>query len=186
MNGSIVFFDRSADVGARILDYLAGEPAGVNVNDYLQLVAEIYETFSQIHESISDVTIEVALAQELQTAQNSLARLRQMGLKDSLKAQQLCDQLEELGREIQATLLNLPHLDGESLAVLQELSIKLAEREMGAALLYDEALYDLHNLTYAETNLSFLKTEVDAISQQLVLQKARFDFLARKARHMLA
>jgi hypothetical protein len=185
MNGSISFFDRSADVGARILDYLAGEPAGVNVNDYLQLVAEIYETFSQIHESISDVTIEVALAQELQTAQDSLARLRQMGLKDSLKAQQLCDQLEELGHEIQATLLNLPHLDGESFSVLQELSIKLAEREMGAARLYDEALYDLHNLTYAETNLFFLKDKVDTISQQLVLQKARFDFLARKARHML-
>lgn len=185
MNGSIGFFDRSADVGARILDYLAGEPPGINVKDYLQLVAEIYETFSQIHEGISDVTIEVALAQELPAAKSSLARLRQMGLRDSMKAQQLCDQLEELGHEIQTTLLNLPHLDGETAAVLQELSIKLAEREMGAARLYDEALYDLHNLTYAETDLFLLKSNVNTISQQLVFQKARFDFLARKARHML-
>jgi hypothetical protein len=48
-------------------------------------------------------------------------------------------------------------------------------------MLYDLKLYDLRVLADGEASLVSLATKADEISNQLVLQKAQFDYLARKA-----
>ncbi len=179
---SITFFDRVTTIGSKILQVYGGLPASSETNKYLKLVEEVYKTLSQIHKNLIDVTINADLAQTMDEAKQILGRIQQMGLKDVLKAQNLCDKLGQLGHRSRELPQDKFGFTAEEKDTWDEFCCELEDREGGTARLYDLKLYDLRVLHDNETNLDTLKTKVNEISNALAIQKAQFDLLAMKAK----
>jgi prefoldin subunit 5 len=176
------FFDEAATVGAGILEILGGSTATPAIKRYLEIVGRIYQIMSQIHDSLAEVAIDVSLSTSMDEASQSLTRLTQMELKKALKAQDLCDELEQLGRELRPLLQKTDKLSEREKSTWNVLCRDLEGREEEVANLYDENLYDLRMLPSTESSLESLKVKVENIATQLTTQKARFDLLAKKAR----
>jgi hypothetical protein len=169
MPGSIRFFDEVANEGRNILRVLGGQPLA---ESYLGLVAETYETLAQIHDNVVEVAFRVDQATSIDDAKATLRALGSSEIERELRAQHLCDKLQMLGA----------HLRDQGL--LQELSLSLEGRERATAEMYAENLIELSSLPYTVSGLDSLIEQVDDISNRLMIQKAEFDFLAKKARAM--
>lgn len=183
---SITYFDRVSAIGSRILAILGSSPTGSKADDYLGLVAQIYSELAQIHDSLIDVTIDVSQAQTTVEATQALERVQQMGLKRAMQALKMCDDLEQLGKELRKLPDDTRGLTKTEKADWDELCRQLEEREGGTSRLYDEKLYDLRVLRYTDLKLEPLKAKVEEISSLLVIQKAQFEYLAKLANAVLA
>lgn len=179
---STTYFNRVSATGDRILKALGGSPAGFEVNYYLTLVTKIYEVLAQIHDCLVDVTIDVSQAQSMDEAIQVLARVQQMALKETLQAQELCDELQRLGQQLSGLPYDRYGLTEGEKATWDELCRNLEHREGGTSRLYDEKLYDLRVLPHTESALEPLKAKVEEISNLLVIQKAQFERLAKLAK----
>jgi hypothetical protein len=182
----IAYFDGVASVGAHMLEVIGGAPAAPALNRYLELLRETYSVMAQIHDGLIDVTIEVALADSMAEAAQALARLNNVSLRSTMKAQELCDTLGRLGAQLR--LLPPEVLQGltepEKDAWL-ELCTNLEDREAATSRLYDQKLMELRALPSVHSDLALLKAEVKAASDQLVVQKGEFERLAKHASAMV-
>ena len=185
-SSSLTYFDQVSATGARILESLGGSPAGSDVDDYLELVGKIYEVLAQIHDGLIDVTIDVSQAQTMEEARQVLAQVEQLGLKEALKAQDLCDELQRLGQQLRGLPYDHYGLTTSEKATWYELFEKLEQREAGTSRLYDEKLYELRTLPHTDPALPSLKAKVEEISNLLVIQKAQFERLAKLAKAIRA
>jgi hypothetical protein len=88
--------------------------------------------------------------------------------------------MERLGRAI-GPLTDEAALTGKDKADWEEFSTALQNREGEVAWLYYDNLAELRDLATTATSLETLKTSVESITEELVTQKARFDFLAKQA-----
>ncbi len=185
MNGSITFFDRASQVGSLILEAVGGgaKLKAKDVKRYLKLVSRIYNLLIKIHNEIIDITIEAGLAKNLETAKKILKQIDQGSLKSTFQAKNWCDTLEELGRALHPIDQDVS-LSGDDQKVWDEFCSSLEQREDEVAWLYVNKLTDLNTLAYNATSLEELTKQVNTICEQLVVQKAQFDHLAKKARAM--
>ncbi len=177
MNGSIGFFDETARIGAEILKALGSTPA---TRQYLWHVARIYALMNKIHEDVAAATIEASEASTLDEARQALKRLDHGSLENRFRARNWCDRLQKLGQALRP-LGQDSHLPKGDRKIWDEFCTALEHREGEVAMLYDLKLYDLRVLADGETSLASLASQAEEISSQLVLQKAQFDYLARKA-----
>lgn len=182
--GQLAYFKRVATLGERILSVIGGLPTSTDTNQYLELVEKIYDAFTLIHDNVINVTFEVKKAKSLSEAANILQLTRQLGLKDSLRAQNMCNELRQIGYQMRSPYSESLSLDNQEKADWYELSTQLERGEGGAALLYEEKLQELHQLASSELDLISLQKKVVEISNLLVIQKARFESLATRAKAM--
>jgi hypothetical protein len=180
MSTSIAFFDQTADVGSQIINRLAKSGATSDVKEYLNLVGRIYEVLAQIHDMVAEATISASFAASMGEAKKSLESIESGGLKNALKTQNLCDELRRLGQGIRP-FKETTQLSADDKKVWEEFLDSLEGGEAQTAQLYDMKLYEVKYLPSSEPSLDSLKEKLDAISGQLVTQKARFDLLAKKA-----
>jgi hypothetical protein len=180
MSASIEFFDETADVGSQIINRLAKSGATSDVKEYLQLVARIYEVLAQIHDTVAEATINAGFATSMNEAERSLRGIQAGGLKNALQTQNLCQELRRLGGTIRP-LEGTAQLSGGEKKVWDEFLDSLEGGESQTAQLYDAKLYEVTCLPSTVPSLDSLKENLEAITVQLVNQKARFDLLAKKA-----
>jgi hypothetical protein len=167
MFGSIGIFDSVASEGDRFLRSMGLTPVAA---PYLDAVAETYETLAGIHDQVVDVSVKVSEANSIDEAREALTTLSADNLRYDLKMQGLCDTLENLGHQLRQE------------GYFPELTESLERGERGTAEMYATNLVELIDLPDTVSSLDSLKTRVDDISDRLVLQKARFDLLAKKLR----
>jgi hypothetical protein len=189
VNDSIGFYDEVARVGSEILEMLAGSSAADRAKDdvstYLDLVAQIYNLLTQVHDQVATVAVRVTVATTLAEARQDLQGIGHTGLEDTFRAMDWCDQFEKLGKDLRP-LREDPGLSPNDQKIWDEFCETLEQREGEVAMLYDHKLYDLRRLASDDLSLETLKQEVDQILEQLVTQKARFDLLAKRAKAMRA
>ena len=183
---SLTYFNRISGIGSRILKVLGGSPAGAETDHYLALVEEIYQILAQIHDALVDVAIDVSQAETMDEAAQILMRVQQMGLKETMKAQDMCDELQRLGQQLRSLPYDRYGMAESEKVAWDELCRNLERREGGTSTLYDTKLYELRILPHTETALEHLKAVVEEISDLLVIQKARFDHLAKLAKAVRA
>jgi hypothetical protein len=186
MPGSIGFFSRFANVGAKILRTASGSSATpLNVN-YLNLLSQIYEVLAQIHKGVLEVVIAVGQSRTIAEAKTSLDALNQLSIRNALHVQAMCDELERLGHELKSLMDGggVPLTDEEK-QTWENLCRELKERESGTASLYYEKLYDLRVLPDTEPSIEAVQAKAEVIASEIVNQKAEFEFLAMKAKGIL-
>jgi len=179
-----VVFDEFTRVGSEILDTLAGPSAKTKAKDdlrrYLSLLDEIYGLLAQVHDKVADVAVRVTLADTLDEARQIMEGVEQASLTDTFRAQDWCDQFEELGH----SLREVGQQGGLSPADQQTwdaFCTVLENREAQVAMLFDTNLYELRHLADGNPPLDVFKQQVEGITEQLVTQKAEFDLLAKRA-----
>lgn len=179
---SLAMFDELIASFDRVEAALLGPaPAAPNVR-YLATLARVCEILSQIHDGVIDVTVEIAVSDDLAGARAKLELLNQHSLKQTLHAQQLCDELGRLGSELTPILRAEAALPAQDLAAWTALAQQLEGHEEEVAQLYDESLYDLRLLPETVGSLSELQAKVNAVAETLALQKAQFDLLAKRVK----
>jgi hypothetical protein len=183
MPDAIRFFDEAARVGEMILVTLGSQSSSGKVAAYFERAAEIYRLMAQVHDKVAGVTVLVSLARNDSEAQDALSQLDRDRLTDVFRARHWCDEFERLGRELMPLAGELGLADADR-AVWGDLCGSLIQREGEVARLYEEKLYELRRLLGSATTLESLKETVTALSEQLVMQKAKFDLLAMKAEAM--
>lgn len=181
---NLTFFDELARPGDQIFEFLEGNQSGRDRATYLKLVADIYQTLAKIHDHVMDIVVAVGEATSVPEAATILQRLDGDSLRGQLKTQELCDELERLGIQLRDALP--PTVPGGSgMQALRQLSEELEGRERRTAEMYADSLWDLRNLAFpgspSGSSLDEIKAKADQISEELVLQKARFDLLAKRA-----
>jgi chromosome segregation ATPase len=176
MNSSLDFFSEAAGVGSYILDTASPDVK----RKYLEQVSRIYELLRDIHDVVIDITIKTSLAKDLDQAKHALEGINNEALEGTFRARNWCDRLERLGKAVHS-LTDDAKLAGRNLEVWNEFCTAMEQREGEVALLYDDKLFQLRGLASTETSLVTLREKVDKISEELVTQKARFDYLAKKA-----
>jgi hypothetical protein len=179
---SFGYFDRLAGLGGRILNTLGGADRTTVVNEYLRVLSGVYTVLAQIHGHVLDVTLDVGVAKDRAEAEAALERLQALGLESVIRAQDLCNELERLGHQ----LTGIEGLSGGGdAAEWEQFRSVLQRREAGTSELYDEKLYELRTLAHREPDLEALKRIVQEVSHNLVVQKAEFEWLAKRARKEL-
>jgi hypothetical protein len=176
MNGSIRFFSEAARVGRRILDTASPDVK----KTYLEEVSRIYALLRDIHDLVIDVAIRTGNARDLDQAKRALAGINDVALEGTFRARNWCDRLERLGKAVHP-LTKDANLTGRDRDIWEEFCTTLEHREGEVARLYYMKLMDLTSLGNTEATLATLREKVDKISEELVIQKAGFDFLAKKA-----
>ena len=138
---------------------------------------------AQVHDEVASLAVRVSLASDLDEAHHALGRLDNQHLSEVFRARQWCDEFEWLGKELEplATELGLAETDQQT---WREFCSALAMREGEVAYLYEQKLYDLRLLQDRFLPIEDLKRTVDGITKHLVVQKANFDLLAKKAEEM--
>lgn len=174
---SIEYFGRVAGLGDRMLNAIGGTGRDQAMERYLAALREVYTRLGQIHEHVLDVTLEVGIARDHAQAAAALDRLQALGLESVMRAAELCNELERLGHE----LTGIEKLSEADAAEWEEFRSALQRREAGTSDLYDQKLLELRNLARHEPDLDALKRQVAAVSHELVMQKAEFEWLARRA-----
>jgi hypothetical protein len=181
---SLAFFDELARPGDQIFAFLEGNQRGGDRAAYLHLVADIYRTLARIHDHVTEVVVAVGEARSVEEAAAILQLLDADVLRGQLKTQELCDELERLGIQLR-NALPLADPGGSGTQVLRQLSEELEGRERRTAEMYAVRLWDLRNLAFpgssSGASLEEIKRKANQISEELVLQKARFDLLAKRA-----
>ena len=175
------YFDRVSTLGARMLSVIGGAGRDDVAENYLRVLAEVYAVLAQIHEHVLDVTLDVGVAADRAQAEQALDRLQALGLRDVMRAGDLCDELGRLGQE----LTGIESLSGADAADWDQFRRALQDREAGTSRLYDEKLMELRTLPRREPDLDALKRTVEEVSRDLVTQKAQFEWLAKRARKEL-
>jgi hypothetical protein len=180
MAGERVFFDELAGPGDGIFEFLEGSPRA----KYLRLVEQIYRILADLHDRVATVVVEVGEATSEEDAAIILQALDADNLRDQLKAQKLCDRLEKLGIQLRDVLpKTIP--SGPEAETLGQLSTELEGREQRTADMYADRLWDLRSLAWpgsaASVPLSDIKAKADDIAKELLLQKAGFDLMRKKA-----
>lgn len=185
MNG-IGFFEQVAAIGDDILNSIAGRPTGYEDVGYLYAMAQVYDLLARIHDTVISVTVDVSVASSLGEAQRVMDRIQRMGIKDVLAAEDMCDQLEIVGRRLGRLPADRLGINPADRPAWDELVAQLQQREAETARLYDAHLFDLRQLAWSEADLRQLKAKVAQISTELGLQKARFELLSKRAHAMRA
>jgi hypothetical protein len=174
MGDGLEFFGRVARPGDRIFEFLGGSPTA----EYLAVLARTYRILGDLHDRVTDVVVSVGEAETVEEAATTLADLDADRLRDALKAQNLCDELETLGHRLRDVIRAMPA--GAEAQTLEELSQELEGRERRTAEMYSERLWDLRSLP-GNAAMQQIKDKADEIAEELVLQKAGFDLTAKKA-----
>jgi len=182
--GSLSYFDRVSAIGDRMLRVIGGAPATTDTDQYLELVEQIYKALADIHDNLIDVTIEVDQAKTIGEVSDVLERIQQLGIKDTLKAQNMCNELGRMGYQMRGLPSEQLNLNDQEKADWDELSHQLERREGGTAMLYDDKLRELYELGKSKLGLKSLQAKVAEISDLLVVQKAQFERLAKRAKLM--
>lgn len=171
----VSFFEKVADVGDEILGELGDRD---DAAPFLRRTRDVYLLLIEIHDSIVNATVEAGTAASLDDARRVLRSLHHDALESVFRARRWCDELESLGED----LVQLP--SGAAIADLdtwQEFTSALQEREGEVAWLYEDAMYDVLGHAENVTSLDELKTFIEGVSSELVVQKAKFDLLAKRA-----
>lgn len=184
---SLSYLDLVGMVGDGVLDAIGGLPATIDIDPYLDLVERIYTTMAAIHNNLIDMTEQVKDATTPAEASSILKSLDQQGIKDSLKADKMCDALQQMGIEMRSLPVNQLNLTDQEKAIWKELSSELEKREGGTAHLYYSKLNELDNLGQlckTESDLKALQAKAAQTTDLLVIQKAQYERLANRAKRM--
>lgn len=176
MPQSIDSFNDTARVGRKVLNTLSPDLK----LKYLDGMARIYGLLRDIHDLVIDVAIRAANATDLDQAKRALQGINEDALEGTFRARNWCNRMERLGKSIRP-LTDDARLTGKDRSDWELFSTALQNREGEVAWLYYDNLAELRDLATTATSLEALKTSVESISEELVTQKAQFDFLAKKA-----
>lgn len=182
MPSSLGYFDDIARIGDAILGSIAGPRRNPASAPYLHVLGEVYDTLAHLHGLVLDVAARVGASPTHEEAARALQSLHGGALRAVLKSQEMCDELGRLGSRLQSE----QSLSPEDQAAWDELRSQLENREAGTAMLYDEKLRELRDAPAHVPELDALKRMVKQAADQLVVQKARFEWLATRARAELS
>jgi hypothetical protein len=171
----ISFFDEVAAVGGEILTSVGGRN---DVAPFLRRTRDVYQLLVEIHDDIVNATVEVGTARTLDEARRVLRSLHHDALEPVFRARRWCDEMEALGQDLH-TLPAGVYIDGTR--TWDEFTVRLQQREGEVARLYEEAMYRVISRAESATSLTQLQDYIDGVSAELVLQKATFDLLAKRA-----
>jgi len=184
MSEPINFFNEIARVGTTILETLGGKPATTVTEKYLKNVTQIYNLLSKIHDNIADVAFKVSFAANMDEARETLKEIQSDSLENTFRTLGWCEKLGKLGKKL-LPLIEDVDLSEDDQKIWKEFCSTIELREVETARLYDKKLYDFRMLAHRDISLKALIEKANDISEQLVIQKARFDLLAKKAETML-
>jgi hypothetical protein len=179
---SLDFYTTLVKTGDNVLTALTGAPQAGPSRHYLDVLARICEILAQIHEQIIDAMVNIGGTDDLDDARGQLAQINQQGLRQSFKAQELCDELGQLGRELLPVLESDLGVSRDDVYAWEVLSQHLEGREEEVAQLYDESLYELRILAQTAQTVDDVQNKVGQIAGTLAIQKAQFDLLSKKAK----
>lgn len=171
----IGFFNEVAAVGGEILSSLGGRD---DVAPFLRRTRDVYQLLVEIHDDLLNATVEVGTARTLDDARSVLRSLHHSALESVFRARRWCDELEALGHDLRRLPVGIRIDDTNT---WDEFTSSLQQREGEVAWLYEEAMYRVISRAESATSLTELQTYIDSVSDELVMQKARFDFLAKRA-----
>jgi hypothetical protein len=172
------FFDDVASVGGQLLEGLRGRS---DVAPFLLRTRDVYALLVAIHDDIATAAIEVSAAQTLEQAHSALRSLEHAALESVFRARRWCDELEALGHDLSGLP---PGVVVKDLAVWQQFTETLTHREGEVASLYESALYSVLSKAKSAQDLHELQDYMQGVSEELIVQKARFDLLAKQAAAM--
>jgi hypothetical protein len=173
--GEISFFDEVAAVGSDVLNSLGGRD---DVAPFLRRTRDVYLLLVDIHDDIVNATVEVSTATSLDEGQRVLNSLHHDALESVFRARRWCDELEALGHDLHVLPVGVDLDENDTWA---QFTLALQEREGQVAQLYEDAMYDVLSRARNATSLDELQNYIDSVSNDLVVQKAKFDLLAKRA-----
>jgi hypothetical protein len=171
----ISFLDEVAAVGREILTSLGGR---ADVSPFLRRTRDVYQLLIDIHDDIITTTVEVGTAKTLGEGKRVARSLHHDALESVFRARRWCDELQALGDDLNV----LPAgVQIDDIDTWEKFTVTLKQREGDVARLYEEALWEVISRAEQATSLAELKSYIDSVSDELVMQKAKFDLLARRA-----
>ncbi len=176
--GETSFFDEVAAAGRQVLGQLQGRS---DASAFLLRTRDVYNLMVVIHDDIVTAATDVTAATSEQEAQSALRSLEHDALESVFRARRWCDELEALGRDL-ATLPGGVALEGAQ--TWNQFTQALLMREGEVAFLYESALYSVLSKARSAPSLAALQSYMQTVSEELVVQKARFDLLAKQAAAM--
>lgn len=171
----VSFFDEVAAVGSEVLSALGGRD---DVAPFVRRTRDVYQLLVEIHDDLMNATVEVATARTLDDGQHVLRSLHHDALESVFRARRWCDELEALGHDLGELPAGVHVGD---IGTWEQFTTTLQQREGEVARLYEEAMYSVISRAEAATSLEELQTYMESVSSELVLQKAKFDLLAKRA-----
>jgi hypothetical protein len=183
MPGSLSFFDEVAAAGEDFFAAVRRSRSGDDAKRaYLELLEDTYSALATVHRHVADMVGELEHARDKREMQATLNRLSAMGLKDHMKAKELCDRLESDGKQLRTMLKSRAGLTRANREVWDELSQKLEHRELQTAWLYYDKLEEIRHIPNQHESGEAASEEVRRIRSLLMTQKAQFDRLVAEAR----
>lgn len=173
--GDVSFFDEVAAVGSELLDELGGRD---DVPEFLRRARDVYQLLAAIHDDVVNAAIEVSTARTLDEARHVLRALHHDALESVFRARRWCDEMETLGQDLRQLPSGVT-LDRQD--TWTQFTETLQQREGEVAWLYEEAMYRVLSRAESATSLEELQRYMSSVSDDLVLQKAKFDLLAKRA-----
>ena len=168
------FFDEVAAVGDELLQHLQGRG---NARQFLLRVRDVYQLLVEIHDDIVTAAVEVEAATTLDKGRSAVRALRHDSLEAVFRARRWCDELQSLGNDLQFTPAGtLPPSH-----TWDSFTQSLREREGEVAMLYETSMRDVIQLAGTIGSLSELQAFMSQVSEELIVQKSRFDYLAKRA-----
>lgn len=167
-----------ATVGGEVLRSLGRRD---DAAPFLRRTRDVYLLLIEIHDDLANAAVEVGTARTLDDARRVLRSLHHDALEPVFRARRWCDELEALGEDLQVLPAGV-HIDGAGL--WQEFTGRLQQREGDVARLYEEAMYGVISRAESTPSLTQLQDYMDSVSEDLVVQKAQFDLLAKRAAAM--
>jgi hypothetical protein len=183
MDMQIGFFDDVARVGGIILQILGGSDDNQKVLAYLEKVEDIYKLLIQIHDEIVDVIIRSRYANTLKDIRENLKGIEHESLEKVFKAHKWCGEMKQLGIALQPLSIDA-NLIGTDKLNWDKFCQNLEQHEGAVAMLYHDNLFNIRILSNQEMDIEILKQRLDEIADMLVIQKAKFDSLAKRAQSM--
>lgn len=172
------FFDEVAAAGRQVLGQLQGRS---DASAFLLRTRDVYNLMVVIHDDIVTAATDVTAAKNKKEAQSALRSLEHDALESVFRARRWCDELEALGHDLSTLPAGVSMEDAQT---WEQFTQALMMREGEVAYLYENALYSVLSRAKSARSLAALKSYMQTVSEELVVQKAHFDLLAKQAAAM--